>query len=571
MRPMLLALALTAGGCVLDWSAGWPDAATAEARPPDARPDVRPDRVGERARAPEHDWIDIAPGDFEMGSPVGVPCRLLPDENPRSVRLAHAYQLSRTETTQAQFLALLGYTSLRVTHLDRPISKVTWHEATAYCNALSAREGRPACYVCDGEREKVTCTPEEKFKGERILSCAGYRLPSEAEWEHAYRAASTGPLYLPLDPRLACQGTNAVADTIAWYAANAEGDTHPVATRQANAWGIHDLAGNVREWALDDLSGVDHPSPATWIDPVGGLGSFRALRGGSYLDPADRLRAAARSSIKVAFSATSTGFRCARTIPRLFSGVVHKMLMPTVPNEFALDLDGTGPKNALGTMMAMMTALGLKFQEGLDLDLSKGNLLVLLELHADSHLQGTRAIGQVHLGSDPDGDSSNNFTGSTLAIKGNNPAGLYAKGTILDSTVSLRGKVPFPLPLTLNAPATKVLTLAGARIEAKYTGNVTGIIAGGVTLQDFDTILLPAVGETLTWAIGPTSGLRQGEKDELKKALDLNKDGTITVDEIQANVLWPLIKPDLDLDGDKTPDAYSMAAAFEAVPCQIKR
>ena len=124
------------------------------------------------------------------------------------------------------------------------------------------------------------------------LTGRGYRLPTEAEWEYAARAGSTSAYGFGDDP--------ALLDQHAWFEANADYQTHPVGTKAANAWGLHDMHGNVAEWTLDQY----HPDVYARLAP-GPLDAAaavqwpvevypRAIRGGSWYDPADRLRSAAR-------------------------------------------------------------------------------------------------------------------------------------------------------------------------------------------------------------------------------------------------------------------------------------
>jgi hypothetical protein len=82
---------------------------------------------------------------------------------------------------------------------------------------------------------------------------------------------------------------------------------------------------------------------------------------------------------------------------------------------------------------------------------------------------------------------------------------------------------------------------------------------------------VPTLCEVLTLALGPTSPLSPDDKALLANVLDPNKDNVISESELRASPVWALFKPDVDTDGDGKPDGYSMAVAFTAVPCSIKR
>ena len=131
------------------------------------------------------------------------------------------------------------------------------------------------------------------------------RLPTEAEWEYACRAGTQTPFY-----------NNSTDDStvgaLAWYSPNSGGQTHPVGGKAANAFGFHDMLGNVWEWVNDWYGGYS-ANPQT--DPTGPVSATdRVLRGGSWNDDSDGVRSSARGGVTPGDSYGSfLGFRVART------------------------------------------------------------------------------------------------------------------------------------------------------------------------------------------------------------------------------------------------------------------
>jgi formylglycine-generating enzyme required for sulfatase activity len=199
-------------------------------------------------------FVWISPGTFTMGSPADEAWRRN-DEVQHTVTLTQGFWFSDHEVTQNEYQAVMGSNPSYWNGESLPVEQVSWNDAVAYCQKL---------------------TEKERAAG-RITAQHAYRLPTEAEWEYAARAGTTGARYGQLD-------------TIAWYELNSGKQTHPVKQKAANAWGLHDMLGNVFEWC-SDWSG-DYPTRSV-TDPMGpSSGSLRVARGGSWL----RLVGGARSA-----------------------------------------------------------------------------------------------------------------------------------------------------------------------------------------------------------------------------------------------------------------------------------
>jgi formylglycine-generating enzyme required for sulfatase activity len=220
------------------------------------------------------------PGKFLMGSPPDEEGResvadngFQLDETQHLVELTKGYWLGKYEVTQAQWTALMETTVqdqhalmvnrdaqpwLRLSGIgpDQPMYFVNWEESVSFCKKL----GRT--FQIPGRWE--------------------FALPTEAQWEYACRAGTTGPY-----------GGTGVLEEMGWHAGNSGQTTHPAGKKKANAWGLHDMHGNVWEWCADWYG--EYPREAV-IDPEGPRqGSHRVKRGGLFSRESALSRSAQRN------------------------------------------------------------------------------------------------------------------------------------------------------------------------------------------------------------------------------------------------------------------------------------
>ena len=214
----------------------------------------------------------VKPATFRLGSPKDEPGRR-GDEGPVEVTITRPYYIGVHEVTQAQWRAVMGEDSPSKFQGDElPVENVTWAQARAFCEKLSKREG------------------------------ASFRLPTEAEWEHAARAGET----------VAYKPHKAFKDWLqahAWQYFNAKYKTHPVGGLKPNAWGLFDTIGNVSEWTADGYG----PYPqGKAVDPMGTDASSKVVRGGDWVTSYDLCRVATRSSQPAEKAKSTIGLRVVR-------------------------------------------------------------------------------------------------------------------------------------------------------------------------------------------------------------------------------------------------------------------
>ena len=201
-------------------------------------------------------FVWIVPGTFVMGSPESEADRYI-DEAQHTVTLTQGFWMSDHETTQAEYQLVMGSNPSNLKGESLPVDQVSWDDAVAYCQKLTERERAAG----------------------RITAQQAYRLPTEAEWEYAARAGTTGARYGELE-------------AIAWWPGNSGKLTHAVKQKIANAWGLHDMMGNVWEWCSDWYG--DYPTGSV-TDPKGSSsGANRVYRGGSWSGDARFVRSAFR-------------------------------------------------------------------------------------------------------------------------------------------------------------------------------------------------------------------------------------------------------------------------------------
>ncbi len=230
------------------------------------------------------EFVLIHPGSFQMGSEIGDA-----DGKPmHSVTLTKPFYLGKYEVTQEQWQAVMGANPSSNKGPKLAVEQVRWDDCQMFLAKVNGLIIPPA-----GGGDRVDAGSRTRV----------FRLPTEAEWEYACRAGTTTPFSFGDD--------EAGLGEYAWFAGNSGSKTHDVGTKKPNAWGLHDMHGNVSEWCADWKG--DYSAEAA-TDPTGpARGSERVFRGGSWYFAAENCRSTSRIGNAPGLRYDSVGFRVAVT------------------------------------------------------------------------------------------------------------------------------------------------------------------------------------------------------------------------------------------------------------------
>ncbi|MCB9833061.1 MAG: SUMF1/EgtB/PvdO family nonheme iron enzyme [Planctomycetes bacterium] len=212
------------------------------------------------------EFLLVPAGTYLRGASPGDKDAFADEKPAHEVRITKPFYLGRHPVTQAEWQRLTGESPSHFQGDRRPVECVSWNRVT------------------------------------EALAGTGLRLPTEAEWEYAGRAGGT-------------EARHGVIDEVAWFFGNSGGTTHPVGEKKANAWGFHDMLGNVWEWCADWFKSDEYERCKGGVaDPSGPTkGNVRVLRGGSWSHFPAWYRLSARTGRDPTLGSIVVGFRVART------------------------------------------------------------------------------------------------------------------------------------------------------------------------------------------------------------------------------------------------------------------
>jgi formylglycine-generating enzyme required for sulfatase activity len=249
---------------------------------------------------------NASPGTIPTAAPIGmvrIPAgQFLMGDKKETDAALHTVTISeffmdKTLVTQDQYEKAIGDNPSRWKGGNNPVEQVRWSDAVKFCNKRSELEGLRPCY----DLKAWKCD----------FNADGYRLPTEAEWEYACRAGTSTAFFFGDD--------SAKLGDYAWFDKNSGGRPRPVGQKQANAWGLYDISGDVWEWC-NDFYKVDYYKESPPTDPKGpDEGQTKVVRGGAWRFSAERCRSGYRYNenpgyADVCFGYDIYGFRCVRKV-----------------------------------------------------------------------------------------------------------------------------------------------------------------------------------------------------------------------------------------------------------------
>lgn len=234
----------------------------------EVKPPVSVDTFTDCIGCPE--MVIIPAGSFDMGVEIGNS-----NEKPlHRVTIGNSFAMGKTEVTQGQWKAIMKSNPSNFQNCgdNCPVENVSWSDAQDFIKKLNEKTGKQ------------------------------YRLPNEAEWEYACLAGN----------KLEFCGSDNI-DSIAWYDSNSAETTHPVASKQPNAFGLYDMSGNVWEWVQDSFHQTYSDAPidgSEWKSDS----DLRVLRGGSYYNKSQFLHSYGRIRYLAEYKKSMNGFRVAKSL-----------------------------------------------------------------------------------------------------------------------------------------------------------------------------------------------------------------------------------------------------------------
>jgi formylglycine-generating enzyme required for sulfatase activity len=229
-------------------------------------------------------YVAVAPGDFVMGSPnpsakshraaAGSEANERPQ---RRVKISKGFEMGKFEVTQDQWQSVMNTNPSSFKGPQLPVMNVSWNDAQEFLTRL------------------------QSFDPQHV-----YRLPTEAEWEYACRAAAEGEFSaeerdaaIPnagAEKPGSAEEAEKILSAVSWFGSNAFNHPHPVGHLKPNAWGLYDMRGNVREWCQDWYDSDFYRSKLVENPQGPATGTTKVNRGCSWQSPASQCRSAARSS-----------------------------------------------------------------------------------------------------------------------------------------------------------------------------------------------------------------------------------------------------------------------------------